>query len=41
MDDSDKITLTITNEQLQITTHQFSKPKFMIHMDTIVDEQAG
>lgn len=38
MDDHDRINLTITNE-LQIETFfQFNKPKFLGHMDTIIDE---
>ncbi|CAD8082345.1 unnamed protein product [Paramecium sonneborni] len=39
MDDANKITITITNTLLQNTTLEFNKPKFIVHMDSIIDEQ--
>ncbi|CAD8171378.1 unnamed protein product [Paramecium octaurelia] len=39
MDDTNKITITITNALSQDTILEFNKPKFLIHMDTIIDEQ--
>ncbi|CAD8162916.1 unnamed protein product [Paramecium octaurelia] len=39
MDDANKIIITITNPLLQNTILEFNKPKFIVHMDTIIDEQ--
>ncbi|CAK88918.1 unnamed protein product (macronuclear) [Paramecium tetraurelia] len=39
MDDANKIIITITNPILQNTILEFNKPKFIVHMDTIIDEQ--
>ncbi|CAD8093251.1 unnamed protein product [Paramecium sonneborni] len=39
MDDSNKLTITITNTLFQNTTLEFNKPKFIVHMDSIIDEQ--
>ncbi|CAD8181887.1 unnamed protein product [Paramecium pentaurelia] len=39
MDDANKITITITNTILQNTILEFNKPKFVVHMETIIDEQ--
>ncbi|CAD8078635.1 unnamed protein product [Paramecium primaurelia] len=39
MDDANKITITITNILLQNTILEFNKPKFIVHMDSIIDEQ--
>ncbi|CAK83488.1 unnamed protein product (macronuclear) [Paramecium tetraurelia] len=39
MDDTNKITITITNTLLQDALLEFNKPRFIVHMDSIIDEQ--
>lgn len=38
MDNANKMTITITNTLLEDKILDFNKPKFILHMDTIIDE---